>query len=68
MPPKNSSGKEKEVAHDDDDILQAVILADSFNERFKPLTLNKPRVCQAMNSVVVSVSYISNELVSFTNV
>ncbi|ORX87729.1 nucleotide-diphospho-sugar transferase [Basidiobolus meristosporus CBS 931.73] len=28
---------------DSEEVLQAVILADSFNERFMPLTLNKPR-------------------------
>ena len=30
----------------EEDRLQAVILADSFNDRFKPLTLTKPRVCR----------------------
>lgn len=43
MPPKSSAGKEKDLAGDDD-VLQAVILADSFNKRFRPLTLGKPRV------------------------
>jgi hypothetical protein len=33
---------------EDDEILQAIILADSFNNRFKPLTLNKPRVGGAL--------------------
>nr|VWO98676.1 Ribosomal RNA small subunit methyltransferase B (EC (16S rRNA m5C967 methyltransferase) (rRNA (cytosine-C(5)-)-methyltransferase RsmB) [Ganoderma boninense] len=50
MPPKASSGKEKDIA-EEDDILQAVILADSFNKRFKPLTVGKPRcllpICNA---------------------
>lgn len=41
MPPK--AGKEKAV-EEEDDILQAVILADSFNSRFKPLSHAKPRV------------------------
>jgi translation initiation factor eIF-2B subunit epsilon len=27
-----------------DDVLQAVILADSFNKRFKPLTSDRPKV------------------------
>lgn len=44
MPPKNSSGKEKDLG-EEDEVLQAVILADSFNKRFKPLTSGKPRVC-----------------------
>ena len=42
MPPKNT-GKEKDLA-DEDEVLQAVILADSFNKRFKPLTVDRPRV------------------------
>lgn len=41
MPPK--SGKEKAV-EEDEEIIQAVVLADSFNSRFKPLSTNKPRV------------------------
>ncbi|KIY68593.1 nucleotide-diphospho-sugar transferase [Cylindrobasidium torrendii FP15055 ss-10] len=40
MAPK--ADKEK-LINDEDDVLQAVILADSFNKRFKPLTTNKPR-------------------------
>ena len=44
MPPKSSAGKEKDLAGEDD-VLQAVILADSFNRRFRPLTVGKPRVC-----------------------
>ncbi|KAI0341739.1 nucleotide-diphospho-sugar transferase [Trametopsis cervina] len=50
MPPKSSAGKEKDLAGDED-VLQAVILADSFNKRFRPLTIEKPRcllpVCNA---------------------
>ncbi|KAI0328553.1 nucleotide-diphospho-sugar transferase [Cubamyces sp. BRFM 1775] len=50
MPPKSSSGKDKDIA-DEDEVLQAVILADSFNKRFKPLTVGKPRcllpICNA---------------------
>ncbi|KAI0375033.1 nucleotide-diphospho-sugar transferase [Pilatotrama ljubarskyi] len=50
MPPKGSSGKDKDIT-DDDEVLQAVILADSFNKRFKPLTAGKPRcllpICNA---------------------
>jgi len=29
---------------DDEESLQAVVLADSFNKRFRPLTSRKPRV------------------------
>ncbi|EKM55374.1 uncharacterized protein PHACADRAFT_120708 [Phanerochaete carnosa HHB-10118-sp] len=50
MPPKSSASKDKNLAGEEDD-LQAVILADSFNTRFRPLTLGKPRcllpVCNA---------------------
>ncbi|KDQ60712.1 hypothetical protein JAAARDRAFT_190866 [Jaapia argillacea MUCL 33604] len=51
MPPKNvGSGKEK-LIDDEEEILQAIILADSFNKRFKPLTATKPRcllpICNA---------------------
>lgn len=44
MPPKGS-GKEKAAIEEEDEILQAVILADSFNSRFGPLTMELPRVC-----------------------
>ena len=54
MPPKNS-GKEKDLG-EEDEVLQAVILADSFNKRFKPLTSGKPRVC------IISRSFISLSL------
>ena len=43
MPPKSSAAKEKDLAAEDE-VLQAVILADSFNKRFRPLTVGKPRV------------------------
>lgn len=33
----------KEIV-DDEELLQAVVLADSFNKRFRPLTSRKPRV------------------------
>lgn len=40
-PPKNQSNA---FGHgDEEDILQAVVIADSFNERFMPLTLDRPR-------------------------
>ncbi|KAH8833842.1 nucleotide-diphospho-sugar transferase [Flagelloscypha sp. PMI_526] len=50
MPPKSSALKEKLIS-DEDDVLQAVILAESFNKRFRPLTTRKPRcllpICNA---------------------
>ncbi|EGN95405.1 hypothetical protein SERLA73DRAFT_186375 [Serpula lacrymans var. lacrymans S7.3] len=49
MAPK-SAGKEN-LMHEEDEVLQAVILADSFNKRFKPLTTHRPRcllpICNA---------------------
>ena len=56
MGPKSSAGKEKDIA-EEDDVLQAVILADSFNKRFKPLTVGKPRV--RMRSLDASVRVLS---------
>lgn len=41
MPPK-AGGKEKAV--ETDEVLQAVVIAESFNARFQPLTARKPRV------------------------
>ncbi|KAJ7740705.1 nucleotide-diphospho-sugar transferase [Mycena maculata] len=50
MAPKAASGKEK-LIDEEDEILQAVILADSFDKRFRPLTTRKPRcllpICNA---------------------
>lgn len=43
MPPKQSNPKDPLIS-DDDEVLQAVILSDSFNKRFRPLTRRKPRV------------------------
>ena len=60
MPPKSSSGKEKAIA-EEDEVLQAVILADSFNKRFKPLTVGKPRVrffCRQCNTLLIVPSYL----------
>ncbi|KAG1827058.1 nucleotide-diphospho-sugar transferase [Suillus subaureus] len=46
----SSTGKDKLIV-DEEEVLQAVILADSFNKRFKPLTTHKPRcllpICNA---------------------
>lgn len=46
MPPKkeSNSGNNFLVDGEEDKILQAVVIADSFNERFMPITLDKPRV------------------------
>ena len=49
MPPKKdastNSGNNFLVQAEEDKILQAVVIADSFNERFMPITIDKPRVC-----------------------
>ncbi|KAG9028771.1 hypothetical protein FRB95_006098 [Tulasnella sp. JGI-2019a] len=42
MAPSNA-GKDKAPVEEDEDILQAVVLADSFNSRFGPLTMDLPR-------------------------
>lgn len=44
MPPKASSSKDKDLTAGEEDVIQAVILAESFNKRFKPLTTDRPRV------------------------
>ncbi|KAH7877550.1 nucleotide-diphospho-sugar transferase [Lentinula edodes] len=50
MAPKSTVGNEK-LLDDQAEVLQAVILADSFNKRFRPLTTRKPRcllpICNA---------------------
>lgn len=40
----SQSAATKERLIDDEEVLQAVILADSFNKRFRPLSARKPRV------------------------
>nr|GAT47225.1 translation initiation factor eIF-2B subunit epsilon [Mycena chlorophos] len=50
MAPKAAAAKEK-LIDDEEEVLQAVILADSFDKRFRPLTTNTPRcllpICNA---------------------
>ncbi|KAJ4488105.1 nucleotide-diphospho-sugar transferase, partial [Lentinula aciculospora] len=50
MAPKANAGKDK-LLNDEAEVLQAVVLADSFNKRFRPLTTRKPRcllpICNA---------------------
>ena len=43
MPPKGPTAKDKDIAPVEEDVIQAVILAESFNKRFKPLTIDRPR-------------------------
>lgn len=44
MPPKSTTVEKENLIDADDDVLQAVILADSFDKRFRPLTTRRPRV------------------------
>ena len=43
MPPKGAATKDKDIAPVEEDVIQAVILAESFNKGFKPLTIDRPR-------------------------
>jgi translation initiation factor eIF-2B subunit epsilon len=41
----------KEIPDEEAEVLQAVILADSFNKRFKPLTSDRPKVFRRVHFV-----------------
>jgi len=45
-----ASGKEK-LIDEEQEILQAVVLADSWNKRFRPLTTKKPRVGRSVELI-----------------
>ena len=47
-----SSKNKKREDFKQEDVLQAVVIADSFNIRFAPITKDKPRV-----STVIQVEY-----------
>ncbi|KAF9227524.1 nucleotide-diphospho-sugar transferase [Gyrodon lividus] len=51
MAPKSSLAAKERLIVEEEEVLQAVILADSFNKRFTPLTTYKPRcllpICNA---------------------
>lgn len=49
MAPKSSTSV-KERLVDEEEVLQAVVLADSFNKRFAPLTRHKPRASRTSGS------------------
>ena len=64
MAPRGAAGKEKANVEEDEQVLQAVIIADSFNKRFKPLTVNRPRVRHAFfRDILLIIRFI---IVSFT--
>jgi translation initiation factor eIF-2B subunit epsilon len=67
MAPKSSSTGKEKLIDDEDDVLQAVILADSFNKRFKPLTTRKPRVSIIQLSVDQFLCSISQCLLPICN-
>ncbi|KAF8447592.1 nucleotide-diphospho-sugar transferase [Boletus edulis BED1] len=51
MAPKSSAVAKERLEVNEEEVLQAVVLADSFNKRFAPLTRHKPRcllpICNA---------------------
>ncbi|TFK76541.1 nucleotide-diphospho-sugar transferase [Pluteus cervinus] len=51
MAQKSAAAGKEHLIDSDEEVLQAVVLADSFNKRFRPLTTQKPRcllpVCNA---------------------
>lgn len=49
MAPKSSAVAKERLVVDEEEVLQAVVLADSFNKRFAPLTRHKPRVSGRSN-------------------
>ncbi len=55
MPSTNKSLSDREEA----DVLQAVILADSFDKRFKPLATDRPKVPPSRK---IAVSYLNTML------
>jgi hypothetical protein len=47
----------KEIPDEEEaEVLQAVILADSFNKRFKPLTTDRPKVFPSRNFVYLRLT------------
>jgi len=59
MTSKSATVGKENLIDGDDDVLQAVILADSFDKRFRPLTTCRPRVnlmlSRAMDCQVLTV-------------
>jgi len=62
MPPKNkkaASGADRmKDVNETEEALQAVVLADSFETRFSPFTLERPRVCAALSCVARARSWL----------
>ncbi|ELU00049.1 hypothetical protein CAPTEDRAFT_153443 [Capitella teleta] len=51
MPPKKKQGNQGDFKQED--VLQAIVIADSFNTRFAPITSNKPRCLLPLANVPV---------------
>lgn len=49
----------KEKWNREEDPLQAVVIADSFNSKFMPITAEKPRVLMFLN--FISLIFLSND-------
>ena len=45
-----ATAKKKREDFKQEDVLQAVVIADSFNIRFAPITKDKPRVSKAIEN------------------
>lgn len=65
MGPKSSGAGKEKLIEEEDEVLQAVILADSFNKRFRPLTTRKPRVRRILICALSSARLIHMNSVSF---
>ncbi len=64
MTSKPSGSTKEKLIDDEEDVLQAVILADSFNKRFRPLTTQKPRVRDNKSKFVFDVFNTRHECLS----
>lgn len=65
MGPKSSGTSKEKLIDEDEEVLQAVILADSFNKRFRPLTTRKPRVRRILVCTLPSARLIDMNSASF---
>jgi translation initiation factor eIF-2B subunit epsilon len=52
---------------DEEDVLQAVILADSFNTKFEPLSVDTPRVSKPCDLPAITVSVFPQVLLPVCN-
>ena len=62
-PDKSTPAKSKGAEEDEEDVLQAVVLADTFETRFAPLTLERPRCLLPLANVPLieyTLEYLAN--------